>query len=449
MSIKVGFARKEMTGKEPLPLAGFGNTAKRLSTSVLDGTFTTCISVTDDSDYTVLLISNDLINNYGFGGDNFTHTVRNEIENKLGIPANHIFVTCTHTHSGPDMASSLECMDRYREYVKQVMLSCVKESLEDRVNAKAFYGVTKTEKMNFVRHYICNDGSYIGDNHGVQKGKELVDHVTKADPSMQIIRFEREGKKDVLYINWRAHATITAMDKVTRKILQKHISADYPYYFTRYVEKQLDCFAGYYQGAAGNINPKSRFEEETPTVEPEEYGKILGDTLIAALPELKEVKTDSVSSKSKMIEFNINHVLEDKIDVAKDVYAFFTESDDRKKSAVYAREHGFASPYHAGAVITRSKMPKTGTIEVNAVRIGELGFAYAPGELFDTLSTQIKENSPFEKTIVMGYTNESLGYLPSKQAYNYGCYEADTTRAGEGTAERVAENLLEMLNELK
>src|SRR5699024_1399879 len=47
----------------------------------------------------------------------------------------------------------------------------------------------------------------------------------------------------------------------------------------------------------------------------------------------------------------------------------------------------------------------------------------APLELFCELSNEIREKSPFPYTFYYGYTNGWLGYMPTKQAFEYGGYE--------------------------
>ena len=47
----------------------------------------------------------------------------------------------------------------------------------------------------------------------------------------------------------------------------------------------------------------------------------------------------------------------------------------------------------------------------------------APVEMFCEISNSVRERSPFPFTFFFGYTNGSLGYLPSAQAWEEGGYE--------------------------
>jgi len=61
--------------------------------------------------------------------------------------------------------------------------------------------------------------------------------------------------------------------------------------------------------------------------------------------------------------------------------------------------------------------------ELQAWRIGDLALAAAPGEIFNQIGVEVKEQSPFENTFFVGYANDSIGYVPVPEAYPEGGYE--------------------------
>ena len=78
-----------------------------------------------------------------------------------------------------------------------------------------------------------------------------------------------------------------------------------------------------------------------------------------------------------------------------------------------------------------------------------LGFITAPYEMFTDTSLYIKENSPFDTTVIMSCATEMVSYFPSAAAYDYGCYESFTARYAKGCAEDSAKQLITMLEGLK
>jgi hypothetical protein len=69
---------------------------------------------------------------------------------------------------------------------------------------------------------------------------------------------------------------------------------------------------------------------------------------------------------------------------------------------------------------------RTLATEIQALRLGQVALVSAPGELFAEIGTAIENSSPFPHTFVVGYANDSLGYLCTEAAIREGGYEAST-----------------------
>jgi hypothetical protein len=65
--------------------------------------------------------------------------------------------------------------------------------------------------------------------------------------------------------------------------------------------------------------------------------------------------------------------------------------------------------------------------EVQALKIGPLAVVALPGEIFSSLGRAIKDASPFAapRTLVAGWANDNVGYVPDADAYPLGGYEVD------------------------
>ena len=125
------------------------------------------------------------------------------------------------------------------------------------------------------------------------------------------------------------------------------------------------------------------------------------------------------------------------------------EKADRNYSNKQAREIGLNSIYAVNGVLMRQTLPESEKMDIYAFRVGDLGFVTAPYEMFGESGMFIKEKAPYAMTFVVSCANHAQAYLASDLAFSHGCYEVDTRRFPRGTAERLANEFVDMLKEMK
>jgi neutral ceramidase len=81
--------------------------------------------------------------------------------------------------------------------------------------------------------------------------------------------------------------------------------------------------------------------------------------------------------------------------------------------------------------------------------MGELALVGVPGELFAELGIVIKANPYFPHTLVLGYCNDLVGYIPTREAYEVGGYEVETSRVAQGSGELLVHLALAHLAEMR
>ncbi len=391
-TLLVGYGRRDITPEFSVPLHGYSDTDTRRSSEVLDSIYATCVAFTDGDDNTVLLFHTDL--GTAFHGA-FT-LARAKIAKKTGIPASNIMVSATHQHSGPALREAGVVIEKYTDYMIDLMIEAAEEAMADRKAARMYMADTELVGMNFVRHYRMDDGSVVGDNFGDPTGKQYMNHVSAADNQMQLLRITRDGGKDVVLVNWQTHPHRVTLGRTESYYA---ITSDIVGSMRDYVEAQMDCSFAYFSGASGNIDPKSRMGSENVTDNYLEQGREMGRYAVMACDNMTPVNAG-------------------KVEIISDVYNVVAEVDG---------EHN---------------------MELFAFRVGNLGFICAPYEMFDTNGVYIKENSPFDMTFIVTYANNSHGYVAAESAYAYGGYEVEYKRYPKGTGEALATKFVEMLNRL-
>jgi len=443
-AFQVGYARVDFTPNASVPLSGYGDSSTRLSQGYLDPLYVTCIALTDTQGQTLLLYTADMI----CITDGGIATVREKVCKSLDIPEDRVIVATTHTHSAPEWNKGYES---YKDKYYDAFKTAGQQALEDRSAATMKAGSTKTDGMNFVRHYTMNDGTVAGDNFG-STASGYKGHVSEPDEQLQMIRFVRQDKKDVLLVNWQAHSLLastwnTPDGQATRSML----SADYPGAARMYVEQQDDdVLFAYFLGAAGNLNPYSMIKSENPTTKYKEYGKMLGDVILGYQDQMQDVKTGNLVTKQHIFQATIDHTEDHLKEVAQEVLRVYNATGNQTQAMNAGKDAGVMGFRHARSIIERANISETvQEMELNAVSIGDFGFVTAPYEMFCSNAMDVKAASPYAFTFVITCTNGHHAYIANDLAFTYGSYEVHNRHLIRGTAEDLASTMVSMLEEIK
>ena len=393
-TLSVGFGQADITPTESIPLHGLGNPPGRMSEEVRDHLYTTCIAFTDETGNTILMYHQDLIG----ATPAVTLLVRNELSKETGIPMEQIMVTGTHNHSGPSLGyTNMPCIADYIEMLKEQMKKAARDALADRKTVTGMYSTSANPaNMNFIRHYNMADGTVAGDNFGKFTGNTILGHTMESDNQLQLIKFTREGGKDVVLMNWQGHPTghqnyryavLSDVDIIRKKI-----------------EAELDCQFAFFLGASGNVNNSSRIKGERAAKDYVEHNEMLAQYAINAAENFRAMEIGKV----QIIGENYKGV-------------------------------------------TKANKNVTMDIPIFAISLGDVAFVTAPYEMFNESGMAIKEGSPFKTTFVATCANNSLSYMPTSATFHYTgdvAYEVNQTKFVEGTAELLVTEFVSMLNQL-
>ena len=444
-TLRIGFGRQDITPQYSVPLGGYGNSRMRMSQGICSRIYATCVAITDRRDETLLLFTVDQIRSE----QSWTDAARREINRVTGVAPDHIMVCGTHTHSGPDIGNAMDGTAYFDQYVRALTDAAV-QAISDRAEARAFMGRTRVEGLNFVRHYKMTDGSIVGVHFGTREGKTFAGHTMPADEIMQLLRFSRDEKPDVLLLNWQSHPLLgSARSSPYGKEAFLKIGADFVGATRDYVEQESGCLVAFYQGASGNINPSSWIPEETSPLDPVEYGIRVGTFALEALDTMVSVADGPLQTRQVWYEGQWDHSEDYKLPQAQIICDLWRKTNDAPLCKQEAEKLGLHSAYHALFIDQRSKFWDSFRMELNAAGLGEMAFVFAPYEMFCNNAQTIKEKSPYAMTFVMGHSNNTCGYLASREAFDHGCYEVDNRRFPRGTAEETENHFHQMLRSMK
>ena len=410
--LQVGFGRTNITPSFSVALQG-GDYTKRMSQGVLDNLYATCIAIRS-GDETVLLYTIDVKLMTG----SFVEPMKMAISMKTGIPQNNIFLSATHTHSGPAVRYSWDGSSRYLAEFNDNVVGAAELALKDLAPASMSAGGVMTEGLAYVRHYVLLDGTIGGPNFGSDNTPRK-EHVRDADAELQMVRFSREDKKDILMLGFGAHCTMNGQQT------DLMLSADYPAPTREHIENtDSDLLVAFFQGASGDQVPSSSVDDKS-TNEYREHGKRLAQYALDALSTLKPVEGEKIS-------------------FANQTMTYATNKKDLDKT------EGFNGRFEQKWIGIRAKLPATRDMVLRAVTVGNLGFVFAPYEMFGEQGRYIKDHSPCDVTLVATCGEGDNSYLASSTGgFAYNSYEAQVCYYAEGVAEQAAKDFVDILTVLK
>ena len=184
--VLVGFGRADLTPSTyaDITLVGYGGngTPPTPMTGVLDRVYGTCVAITDSDGNTALIYTLDTL----YTTQAEVDELRTFITLKTGIAGQNVVVSGTHTHASMTYS-------QIPDYFNKMAQAAV-DALADRAVATIQAGHTDIENLNYVRHYVTQDGTIVGDNFSaaVSAANPRVKHTTDADKDMPMIRFIRE-----------------------------------------------------------------------------------------------------------------------------------------------------------------------------------------------------------------------------------------------------------------
>ena len=389
-ALSVGYGRTDITPTEPVRLAGWPGSEARTSESVTWPLYATCVALTDGEGQTVLVFHLDLISTGG--SDMAFH--RAAVAKATGVSIDHVIFAATHTHSGPQHTSSDLAIQRYNEALREWLVQAAEEAMADRKPAKMYTATAHTEGLNWIRYYEFSNGEVGSGSNDRTKLYKRVAHYGEPDRTLQMVKFTREGGKDVIMVNWQGHPSRDGGQTKT------NVSSDIVGVMREYVEEKLDCQFAYFTGASGNVNNSSMIEASKDC---KEQGEALGQCAVEAAAEFEELPLG-------------------KIQVVKQTFSGASKGNENVKV----------------------------DFPITAFAIGDVGFVAAPYEMFDSSGRAIKEGSPFSMTMVLTCANGGYGYIPSEFAYTcFSSYEAESSDFASGTAEALESAFVSMLKQLK
>ena len=450
-NLKVGFARLDITPPTGIPIAGYYE--KRYAKGYLDRLEVQAVAIEND-DKRAIILNLDLIHI----PNDFCAQQREMISQLCNVPYDAVFVTSTHTHTGPRLVvledeteEANKLVEIYKQNLGLIMCDAAKYAFDDLKDAEFFVAEGEAKNISFVRRYRMKDGG-VQTNPGVDNPD--IDHVLdQASEVLKLIQIKRCGGDDIYLVNFGVHP-----DTIGGEL----ISADFPRFVRETLEGALDgikcVFINAAQGDVNHINPLPTANDRVGLCYdsfdgvPRGYdhakhmGRVIAGGVLAICTKTVKVDADIISFGTKDVKIPTN-MENDKLEEA--MYITDMVAQGRQDELPYKKMELTTAKARAARILRLKDGPEFYEMKFTCLRLGDIAFVGLPGEPFTGLGRQIIAASPFDTTVVCCLTNGGGYYYPTTAAYDEGGYEAGSSPLKKGVAEIITNSFVEILNGLK
>ena len=448
---KVGFARVNINPMLGIAIEGYY--VPRFARGILDDLESSALALAL-GERRILMISVDCC---GIEAKLSRH-YREAIAAATGVAWEDIFLSATHTHTGPALThlDTFEADDapieRYAAFLGERLADVARLALQDLKPARMGFSVGHApDRIAYIRRYKMKDGTTwtcppINDPN--------IDHpIGELDQRVNVLRFDREGGDSIVLVNYGLHA-----DTINGEL----ISPDWPGWMRRTVERSLDgvkcvCFVGA-QGDVGSTHvfpsggdmndTEISFDNEMKSPGMARFiGRALAGTVLQVFDKVEYTEVDRIDIRHHEVAVPANlpapedlpraHRFRELHEAGRDGDIPYTAMELTTVVAEAIRmcnlEHG----------------PEAFRLELTGLRIGEIALIGLPGEPFTDIGRGLKEAPGWRLVLPCCITNGYEGYFPMREAYDEGGYEARSSIYAAGVAERIIEAGLSLLAELR
>ncbi|MBX7209410.1 MAG: hypothetical protein K1X78_13920 [Verrucomicrobiaceae bacterium] len=443
---KAGAATSNIT--PPLGMTIVGNFAPQpVSKHVHDELHVRCLALDDGKTKLVFAVADNL---------HLARDVWDEAKKKLetdtGIPASHMMFSSTHTHSSVSAITDKGVGFDYRTLVISRVVDGVKRALNNLEPARIAWGTGKLPQWLGNRRWILKEGvtnpnPFGGEDRAVMNPSStliprLAGPAGPTNPEVYCLSLQAtDGRQIALMANYWLH--------YVGGVGREDLSADYFGEFCRRIEQSLGapCVGLLPNGPCGDVNSND-YSGKTKAKTYKPYEKIaivandLAQEVLRVHKSLQHQDWVPLSAAASDLELAARRPTPEQMKWAEGVLA-------KPKDATPV--HRLEQPY--AERVMEAKRAQSDTIQafIQAFRIGDLGIASIPFEVFTETGLEIKAKSPFKDTFTIELANGANGYLPTPTQHDLGGYETwlGTNRVEREASVKITAKALELLQGLR
>ena len=399
--LRAGFARSDITPKDPVMLAGYAS-RKELSRAVHDPLYARAVAF-EENPHRLVLVS---IDNCGFYNAT-AEPLRRAILAATKLQPSELFLCATHTHSAPLLALDAEKTHSnnvaYTQWLETKLVEVTRQAIAHLAPMTISVG-------SGASPVGANRREVVADKEGKQKVILGRNPALPIDGEVQVLKLMRPGEEKVASLLFVGNTHSTSLGGANNSV-----SGDVHGLAAQFLENYYgpEFTAAEFAGASGNIDPWYRvlsgFRTNNGWIpEPVLLGTLLGEEVAHVIEKTGATMTNPIIKTDLKV-----------------ITVPGKNGDDESTNA------------------------PTASINITVARLGDAAFVGWGGEVFNEIGKTVKEKSPFAKTFILTHCNGAAGYLPLSSSYAEGGYEVQSSHFAPGADAALIRETLKMLESLK
>jgi neutral ceramidase len=381
----------------------------------------------DSGSASIILISLDLL---GIRLP-ITKKIRAGIQDAVGVSTDAIIIACSHTHSGP--AGFLPDIPGLRTHTDPGLQSNLERKL---------IGASIQAKHSLQPVSLAAGSGHV---RGIGTNRNNPDE-GPLDDELLVLRIDDQDSEPIaIVMNYGCHPTVLGHDNLL-------LSADFPG-AARQALRQIypdTCFQ-FANGAAGDVSTRYTRRDQSFS-EVRRLGRILSGATLETMQKVESMENEVLKYRTKDLQLLLKS-FPDHDELASRIESLQVELERQKESGashgdmrrLFTRWQGAVGQAEMAEVFRGAKSLDT---QLQALSIGDLAIIGIPGEPFTSTALEIKKESSFAHTAVVGYCNDEVGYFPDIEAHQAETYEALISPFREDVAQLLESEALNLLQEI-
>ncbi|SMO62446.1 neutral/alkaline non-lysosomal ceramidase N-terminal domain-containing protein [Fodinibius sediminis] len=393
---KTGVAKIDITPEFSMWMAGYGNRTEP-SSGTLHQIWAKALALEDASGHRAVLVTADILG----WPKGMSDEIRERLQEELNLTKAQVLLNSSHTHTGPVLGHSLQDIyplnqeetgkiNRYTDALVDRIVQLVQQAFNDLEPSEIYKG---SGVARFQVNRRNNEAATLFRKSDLEGPNDY------AVPVLKVLN--SEGELKALTFGYACHPTVLSSNQW---------SGDYPGFAQLELEKDHPgATAMFFQGAGADQNPLPR----RTVALAKQYGRTLAAAVDRVLEEEMQQLTPTLATGYTEVDLNLN------------------EPPSREE---LAQQSETASGYYkrwADRMLKKidngESFRQTYPFPLQVWKIGNQPVFALGGELLIEYAIQLKEIFGHD-SIVMGYSNDVMAYIPTAEVLHEGGYEGASSQ---------------------